>query len=71
MCIRDRTHYVRVSARFASDGRVHVQSVGAQGSHQLAATSLANAIAVVPDGAGVPVGGTVDTMLLSAAQWVV
>ena len=66
-----KTHYVRVSARFASDGRVHVQSVGAQGSHQLAATSLANAIAVVPDGAGVPVGGTVDTMLLSAAQWVV
>ena len=66
-----KTHYVRVSARFAADGRVHVQSVGAQGSHQLAATSLANAIAVVPDGAGVPAGGTVDTMLLSVAQWVV
>lgn len=66
-----KTHYVRVSARFAPDGRVHVQSVGAQGSHQLAATSLANAIAVVPDGDGVAPGGTVHTMLLSAAQWVV
>jgi len=66
-----KTHYVRVAARFVADGRVHVQSVGAQGSHQLAATSLANAIAVVPDGNGVPVGGTVDTMLLSTTQWVV
>jgi len=59
------THYVRVFAAFAADGRVHVRSVGAQGSHQLAATSQANAIAVVPDGDGVPAGGDVATMLLS------
>jgi molybdopterin biosynthesis enzyme len=44
-----------------------VRSVGAQGSHQLAATSLANAIAEIPDGDGVLPGGTVRTMLL----WVV
>ena len=37
----------------------HVTPVGAQGSHQLAATALANAIAVVPDGDGVPPGGEV------------
>ena len=60
-----KTHYVRVFAAFAADGRVHVRSVGAQGSHQLAATSQANAIAVVPDGDGVPAGGDVATMLLS------
>ena len=60
-----KTHYVRVFAAFAADGRVHVRSVGAQGSHQLAATSQANAIAVVPDGDGVLAGGDVATMLLS------
>lgn len=60
-----KTHYVRVFAAFGDDGRVHVRSVGAQGSHQLAATSQANAIAVVVDSDGVAVGGDVPTMLLS------
>ena len=60
-----KTHYVRVSAAFGADGRVHVRSVGAQGSHQLAATSLANAIAIVPDGEGVAPGADVDALLLS------
>jgi molybdopterin biosynthesis enzyme len=41
-----------------------VRTVGAQGSHQLAATSMANAIAEVPDGGGVAAGGSVGTMLL-------
>ncbi|MFM2078217.1 MAG: molybdopterin biosynthesis protein MoeA, partial [Actinomycetota bacterium] len=59
-----KVHYQRVFADFAADGRVHVRSVGAQGSHQLAATSLANAIAEVPDGDGVAPGGTVGTLLL-------
>ncbi len=60
-----KVHYMRVFAKFADDGRVHIASVGAQGSHQLAATSLANAIAVVADGDGVVAGGSVPTMLLS------
>ena len=60
-----KTHYVRAVAAFGKDGRVHVRSVGAQGSHQLAATSQANAIAVVVDGDGVAAGGDVPTMLLS------
>ena len=62
-----KTHYMRVAGSFAPDGRYHISSVGAQGSHQLAATSLADAIAIVPDGEGVAPGGSVATMLLSIA----
>ncbi len=61
----DKIHYVRVFAAFGPDGRVHIRSIGAQGSHQLAATSMANAIAVVPDGDGIAPGGNVATILLS------
>jgi molybdopterin molybdotransferase len=60
-----KIHFMRVVASFAADGRVHIRSVGAQGSHQLAATSLANAIAVVPDGDGAAAGDDVRTMLLT------
>lgn len=59
-----KVHYVRVVASFAADGRVHVVPVGAQASHQLAATSMANAIAELPDGDGVQPGGEVRTILL-------
>lgn len=59
-----KVHYQRVIARFETDGRVHIDSVRSQGSHQLAATALATAIAVVPDGDGVVVGGEVETILL-------
>ncbi|MEY4338234.1 MAG: hypothetical protein RLZ14_84 [Actinomycetota bacterium] len=60
-----KVHFMRVFATFGDDGRVHVESVGAQGSHQLAATSMANAIAEVPDGHGIEPGGAVRTLLLS------
>jgi molybdenum cofactor synthesis domain-containing protein len=60
-----KTHYMRVFAEFSDAGTIHVTSIGAQGSHQLAATSLANAIAIVPDGDGVAPGDSVLTMLLS------
>jgi len=62
-----KTHYMRVAGGFADDGRYHVRSVGAQGSHQLAATSMADGIAIVPDGDGISPGGSVTTMLLSIA----
>ena len=62
-----KTHYMRVVGAFGPDGRYHVSTVGAQGSHQLAATSLADAFAIVPDGDGIEPGGSVVTMLLSIA----
>ncbi|HET9665405.1 MAG TPA: gephyrin-like molybdotransferase Glp, partial [Desertimonas sp.] len=60
-----KIHLVRVVATFADDGRLHVEPVTAQGSHQLAATALANALAVVDDGDGIPPGGDVPTVLLA------
>ncbi len=59
-----KTHYQRVTGRFEADGRYHVASVGAQGSHQLAATANADAIVVLPDGVGVARGADVDALLL-------
>jgi molybdopterin molybdotransferase len=58
-----KVHLVRVNAAFGDDGRCHVAPVAAQGSHQLAATALSNAIAVLPDGDGVPAGGEVAVVL--------
>ena len=59
-----KVHFVRVNGEFADDGRFHVRPVGAQGSHQLAATALADAMAVVPDGPGIPAGSDVAALLL-------
>jgi molybdopterin biosynthesis enzyme len=57
-------HLMRVLADFEEDGRCHVRSARAQGSHQLAATALANAIAIVPDGDGVPAGAEVAIVMM-------
>jgi len=59
-----KVHYQRVVARFADDGRVHVNAVRAQGSHQLAASSQANALAVLVDGDGIDIGQDVPVLLL-------
>ncbi len=59
-----KVHFVRVNGEFGDDGRYHVRPVGAQGSHQLAATALAEAMAVVPDGDGLPAGADVAALLL-------
>ncbi|MND02083.1 hypothetical protein D3C83_213340 [compost metagenome] len=59
-----KTHFNRVVATMADDGRWTVRSAGGQGSHQLTAMAAANALAVVPDGDGVPPGGQVWTLLL-------
>jgi molybdopterin biosynthesis enzyme len=58
-----RTAYLRVLARWV-DHRLVAEPVSAQGSHQLAATAGANALAVLPDGDGVPEGGEVALVLL-------
>ncbi len=40
-----RTTFARVEVDLAPDGRYHVRSAGGQGSHQLYAMALANALA--------------------------
>ena len=60
-----KIHFQRVVAKSHNDGRIHVAPVSQQGSHQLAASALANAVAVLPDGEGVTAGGEVRVLLLS------
>jgi molybdopterin molybdotransferase len=59
-----KVHYMRVHGSFRDDGRLHVSSTGPQGSHQLAATAAANALAAVPDGDGIAPGGEVEVLWL-------
>lgn len=59
-----KVHFLRVTGEFGDDGRYHVRPVSAQGSHQLAATALADALAVLPDGDGLPAGSEVAVLLL-------
>ena len=61
-----KIHFDRVHATWGADGRVHVVRTGAQGSHQLASTSAANAIMAVPDGNGVKAGDEVVVTFLGA-----
>lgn len=63
-----KLHLVRVVAGLGEDGLVHVGSAGAQGSHQLSAMARANALALLPDGAGVRRGERVQVMLLDAGE---
>ncbi|MCY4067630.1 MAG: molybdopterin molybdotransferase MoeA [Acidimicrobiaceae bacterium] len=60
-----KTHYVRCAARRDSSGVLHVSSAGGQGSHQLAAMTRADALAVIPDGAAVRRGDLVEAILLN------
>ncbi len=59
-----KVHFARVNGEFGDDGRYHVRPVSAQGSHQLAATASADAMAVIPDGEGLPAGADVAVLLL-------
>lgn len=59
-----KVHFDRCVASWGADGRVHVSRVRAQGSHQLAATALANALVEIPDGPGLPEGAGVMVTLL-------
>ncbi|MFT4656019.1 MAG: molybdopterin molybdotransferase [Ilumatobacter sp.] len=60
-----KVHFARVNGEFADDGRFHIRPVAAQGSHQLAATASADAMAVIPDGDGFPAGADVAVLLLN------
>ncbi|MGH9243780.1 MAG: molybdopterin molybdotransferase MoeA [Acidimicrobiales bacterium] len=63
-----KTHFARVIARYGPDGRVHVRSAGGQGSHQLTAMAVANALAIQNDGDGTAPGGEVDVMLVGEVR---
>jgi molybdenum cofactor synthesis domain-containing protein len=67
-----KTHFARVLATMGERGVLHVRSSGGQGSHQLTALARANALAVLPDGDGVKLGGKVEVILLdepSTQEW--
>ena len=61
-----RTTYLRVSSQFADDGRLHVRPVGRQGSHQLASTARADALAELPPGAVIAAG---DEVIAQSLVW--
>jgi molybdopterin molybdotransferase len=60
-----RTTYVRVVASFGEDGVLHARGAGGQGSHQLHAMSMSNALAVVEPGVSVEPGEPVRLLLMS------
>jgi molybdopterin molybdotransferase len=59
-----RVTYARVTASPQPDGRIRVRSTGGQASNLLWPMAMANALAVVPVGAGIEAGGEVDVLLL-------
>jgi molybdenum cofactor synthesis domain-containing protein len=60
-----KTHFVRVVAVEADDGRLHVRrSAGGQGSHQISGLAHATALAVVPDGDGRTAGEELEVIVL-------
>ena len=61
-----KVHIVSVRARADEDGRFHVGTVGTQASHVLSSFARANALAIVPDGHGIPAGDFVEILLLDA-----
>lgn len=61
-----KTHFVRVSATWGEDGRLHVRSAGSQGSNLLRSMALADALAALPDGEGVAAGEPVEVLLLES-----
>ena len=59
-----KEHFARAIVA-ATNGSLTATPVGAQGSHQLAATALANALVMLPDGSAVAAGDTLQALLLS------
>jgi molybdopterin biosynthesis enzyme len=59
-----KEHFARAVV-VASNGTLTATPVSAQGSHQLAATALANALVILPDGNSVAPGDTLQALLLS------
>jgi molybdenum cofactor synthesis domain-containing protein len=60
----DKLHLARVTVSWGTDGRYHMRSSGGQASNLLRSMALADGLALVPDGQGIPAGGEGDVMLL-------
>jgi molybdopterin molybdotransferase len=58
-----RVHFARVIASQGADLQLHIRSSGGQGSHMLWAMARANALAVLPDQAGVDAGQPAEILL--------
>jgi molybdopterin molybdotransferase len=63
-----KLHLIRVRASRDAEGNLLVRPSGGQDSHQLRAMAAANALALLPDGDGVPAGERVEILLLDAGQ---
>jgi molybdopterin molybdotransferase len=63
-----KVHVLGVHAAQDAAGELRVTQWGARGSHQLCSFATCNALAILPDGEGVPDGGTVSVMLLEEAE---
>jgi molybdopterin molybdotransferase len=61
-----KLHLVRVTVRSGMDGVLGVRLAGGQDSHMLRVMAQSNALALLPDGAGVRAGGGVEILLLDA-----
>jgi molybdopterin biosynthesis enzyme len=59
-----KEHFARAVVA-AHNGVLTAAPVSAQGSHQLAATALANALVILPDGNSIESGDSVQALLLS------
>ncbi len=63
-----KTHFIRSVAAVDPGGRFRVHPLSGQESHQLIAMAEANALAVLPDGAGAASGSTVQVMVLDPGR---
>jgi molybdopterin molybdotransferase len=60
-----KCHFVCVRASIFDDGTIRIAKSGEQKSHILRTLADANALAILPDGPGVPSGGNVEILVLS------
>jgi molybdopterin molybdotransferase len=60
-----KEHFARAVVTADEQGGLKATPVSVQGSHQLAASALANALVILPDGNTVAAGDTVQALLLS------
>jgi molybdenum cofactor synthesis domain-containing protein len=61
-----RTSFIRVQVHLDAGGRWHARSAGGQGSHQLHAMAVADALAIVAPGTTVPAGAEVEVLVLGS-----